>query len=69
MFESYAHADTYVYLLDASGAELACDDDSAGYNNNFRLSYTLEAGKTYTLRVRWYGQETAGYIPVAFDKK
>ena len=69
VFESYALQDTYVHLYDENGRELARDDDSAGHNNNFRLSYTLEAGKTYIVRVRWYGTDRAGYIPVSFDKR
>ena len=68
-FESYANMDTYVHLFDADGNELIRDDDSAGNNGNFRLTYTLEAGKTYVVRVRWYSDQQSGYIPVSFDKK
>ena len=69
IFESYAQPDACVELLDESGKQIAYDDDSANYNNNFLLKYTLEAGKTYTVRVRWLGNQNAGYIPVAFDKQ
>ncbi len=64
-FTSYAESDSYAYLYDAEGELLANDDDS-GYNNNFEIIYDLKAGETYTLSVRWYSSDRAGYIPLVF---
>ena len=66
-FESFANQDTYVYIFDENGAEITRDDDG-GRNNNFFLSYTLEEGKTYTIRVRWYSSNRSGYMPISFKK-
>ena len=60
--------DPYAYLVDANGNELASNDDGNG-NLNFLIEYTLEAGKTYYLRVRWLNQNEIGYIPVVIDKR
>ena len=67
IFTSYANADTYAYLLDATGKQLTYNDDG-GEGSNFLISYTLEAGKTYILRVRWYSGSNAGYMGVFCNK-
>lgn len=53
--------DTYGILYEeVEGTELIKDDDS-GENHNFMISYTLEAGKAYYLKVRPYNT-TAGKV-------
>ncbi len=59
--------DTRVYLYDASGNQLASDDDS-GDSYNFSLEYILEAGVTYTYAVRYYGSSTTGTISFYFQR-
>lgn len=50
--------DTYGILYEeVEGTELIKDDDS-GENHNFMISYTLEAGKAYYLKVRPYNTTT-----------
>jgi len=51
--------DTYGYLLDVTGVPLIEDDD-AGAENNFQLSYAVTAG-TYYVRVRHYAAGTGDY--------
>ena len=64
-FTSFADADSYGYLYDAEGNQLTYNDDG-GYNNNFQITYELKAGETYTVSVRWYYSDRAGYIPLVF---
>ena len=63
IFTSYADGDTYAYLYDSEGNQLVANDDGAE-NNQFYISYTLEAGKTYRFDIRWYSSNNYGYIPV-----
>lgn len=65
VFTSYAQGDTRGELFDGNGNSLQSDDDS-GSNRNFRISYYLEAGETYTIVVRWYYSETEGNVPLFF---
>ena len=65
-FTSFAQNDTYCYLYDEQGNLLASDDDGSNYYNNFKLSYYLEAGKTYTITVKWWDSERAGNMPLLF---
>ena len=68
IFESFvSEGDPYAHLFDANGNQLTYDDDSAG-SRNFRITYTLQAGKTYVLRVRWLSYNAAGYIATSFRK-
>ncbi len=64
-FTSAADKDTYAYLYDAEGNELVHNDDD-GENSNFLISYELEAGKSYTLEVKWYSSSNYGYMPLVF---
>ncbi len=60
IFESSNNSfDVYGELYDEDGNRIYYDDDSAG-NRNFRISYYLEEGKTYTLRVRYLSYPTTG---------
>ena len=53
--------DTYGYLYDAQGKWLT---SSFGVNGQFKITYTLTAGETYYLGVRWYSGSSSGTIPV-----
>jgi len=59
-FYSSGSADSYGYLLDASGNELIRDDDS-GDSLNFSFAYNLIAGRTYYLRAAMYNTKTGSY--------
>ena len=65
VFTSYSEGDTRGELFDGNGNSLQSDDDS-GSNRNFRISYYLEAGETYTIVVWWYYTETEGNVPLFF---
>lgn len=57
------YEDTYAELYDANGRRLTYNDDG-GSNGNFKISWNLTAGETYTLRVRYYSSNKTGTIPV-----
>ena len=61
---SESDEDTYVTLYSEDLETLRHDDDG-GEGMNFRLVYTLEAGRTYYYAVRYLFNET-GTIPVQF---
>ena len=66
LFYSDDYYDTFGNLYDENMNHLAKNDD--GYNGyNFLIRYTLEAGKTYYLRVFVYNDET-GSFPVIVKK-
>ena len=56
-FESSGDLDTKIYLYNASGTQLATDDDS-GDSTNFLLDYDFTAGTTYYLMARMYSTGT-----------
>ncbi len=64
---STSSTDTQVYLYNASGAQLAYNDDG-GESLNFRLTYSLQAGKTYKYGIRYYDSSRTGSIPFVFAK-
>ena len=66
-FTSFADADTYGYIYDSEGNQLYYDDDS-GRDFNFSISCYLEAGETYTLRVRWYNSQNAGNMAIVITR-
>ena len=53
----------YATLYDENKNELTWDNNSRDYYN-FDITYTLKAGKTYYLGVRWVSAHTVGYINV-----
>ena len=63
IFQSTGTGDTYGYIYDANGNQLASDDDSGG-SGQFKITYTLNAGETYYLGVSWYRVSSTGTIPV-----
>jgi uncharacterized repeat protein (TIGR02543 family) len=52
-----AYHDTYGYLYDSELKQIANDDDG-NRNAQFRLSYKLEAGKTYYLKASYHSSVT-----------
>ena len=63
VFESTGDSDTCAYLYDASGRQLAYNNDG-GNGSNFRISYNLTAGTTYSFGVKFYRSTKSGNIPV-----
>lgn len=61
-FSSAAAFDTYAYLYNSSGTQIAYDDDSNG-NLQFRIQIVLQAG-TYYLKARSYNQLYTGSYSV-----
>ncbi|MCQ2071209.1 MAG: leucine-rich repeat domain-containing protein, partial [archaeon] len=59
---SYGNKDTYGYLF-YNGTQIAANDDG-GNECNFSISYNVEAGKTYTLRVKLYSTSAIGSFGV-----
>ena len=51
--------DTYLRLLNASGTELAFNDDAVGLNS--RLTFTAATSGTYYLSAQGYGETVGGY--------
>ena len=62
---STGSVDTKCYLYNSSGSQITSDDDS-GDGTNFRLSYSLTAGTTYTFGIRYYSSSTTGTISFKF---
>lgn len=51
---SNSSGDPYVVLYDGSGTQLDYNDDSSDNGNNFKLTYTLNAGIKYYIKVHHY---------------
>ena len=66
VLESTGGTDTFAYLYDEAGSKLASDDDSGG-SGNFRLTYALEAGRTYYYDVRFYMPDVTGTMEVTLS--
>jgi len=65
-FTSFADDDTYATLCDAEENVLVENDDGSSYGNNFKITYELKAGETYTINIRWYNSSRAGDVPLLF---
>lgn len=65
-FFSSGDEDTYAYLYDSNGTQLAYDDDG-GTNTNFKISYQFEAGKQYYLGAKFYSSSTTGSFTVHLE--
>lgn len=63
-FTSFSNDDTYATLCDANGNTLDSDDDVQGLN--FKITYELKAGETYTINVRWFCDTDAGTMALLF---
>jgi len=66
VFYSTGYNDTFGYLYDAYGQEIAYDDDM-GSDSNFSISYDLEAGTQYYYGVCFYGGYLTGDISVTLE--
>lgn len=67
VYYSTSSRDTYGAIFDETGKRLATDDDS-GENSNFKLQYTLEAGKTYYFALSLYSSSSSKVnINVSFE--
>ncbi len=66
-FTSSGSGDTYGFLYDANKNQLTYNDDGAG-NRHFKVTYTLEAGKTYYWGARYYSTSTSGSFDVTLTK-
>ena len=64
IFQSTGTGDTYGYIYDANGKQLAENDDGGG-NYQFKITKKLNAGVTYYLGVKWRNNNhSSGVIPV-----
>ncbi|MBQ9604865.1 MAG: InlB B-repeat-containing protein, partial [Firmicutes bacterium] len=59
--------DSYGYLYNSSGTQLASDDDS-GDSRNFKITYDCTSGTVYYIGVKYYGSST-GTIPVEIKRQ
>lgn len=57
--------DTYGYVYNPAGTQVASDDDSNG-NLNFKIVYTIPASGTYTAEVTTYSQNVTGSYTLTF---
>ena len=64
-FTSASYFDTYAELYDSDG-NLIINDDDSGTQNNFYISINLEAGQSYTIKVKWLDSAKAGTMPLLF---
>lgn len=53
--------DNYGHLYDSSKAELTNNDDGANNNNNFKITWSLDAGQTYYIVARMYSNGTGTF--------
>ena len=65
VFTSASYGNTYAYLCDSEGNTLT-QNDIGEDGNNFKITYDLKAGETYTLKVKWYYVYDAGYMNLLF---
>ena len=67
-FYSEGSIDTYGYLYDSTGKQLTLDDDN-GNNNNFSITYSLEANQEYYFAARFYDSSSqTGNIEVHLEQ-
>lgn len=64
--QSTGSGDTYGYLYSASQSQLTSNDDG-GNNSNFKMTYTMTAGTTYYVAVKFYSSSTTGTFQVQFS--
>ena len=63
---STGSSDTYGYLYNASQTQITSDDDS-GSNRNFSITYSMTAGTTYYIVVKYYSSSNNGSFSVVFS--
>ena len=64
--QSIGSGDTYGTLYSSSKSSLKTSDDD-GDGNNFKITYTMTAGTTYYVAVKFYGSSTTGTFKVSFS--
>ena len=64
--QSIGSGDTYGTLYSASQSSLTTNDDG-GDGNNFKITYTMTAGTTYYVAVKFYNSSTTGTFKVSFS--
>ena len=67
IFYSTGSEDTRAFFYDENG-EWITDNDDGGENANFMIQANLTAGKTYTLKVRYYNSSKTGTIQVVVER-
>ena len=60
--------DMYGYLFDNEGKIIKTHDDIGGSNRNFRITYFLKAGNTYTFGAEEYGYSPLGSANITITK-
>lgn len=64
--QSTGSGDTYGALYSSSKSSLKTSDDD-GDGNNFKITYTMTAGTTYYVAVKFYNSSTTGTFKVSFS--
>ena len=64
--QSTGSGDTYGTLYSSTKSSLTTNDDD-GDGNNFKITYTMTAGTTYYVAVKFYGSSTTGTFKVSFS--
>ena len=60
VMETMGNTDTYMEFYDANNRRLLEENDDGGEDGNARISYNVEAGRRYIVKVRGYSDETTG---------
>jgi len=66
-FYSTGDSDTYGYLYNSSGTQLASNDDG-GSERNFSITYTLTSGTQYYLAAKIYNSSNTGSFYVYLER-
>lgn len=66
IFTSDTNTDTYGYLYNSSGGQIAYNDDG-GENRNFLISRELTKGVTYYFGAKFYSETTKGTFKVSLN--
>ena len=64
--QSTGSGDTYGTLYSSTKSSLTTNDDG-GEGSNFKITYTMTAGTTYYVAVKFYGSSTTGTFKVQFS--
>ena len=64
--QSTGSGDTYGTLYSSTQSSLTTNDDD-GDGNNFKITYTMTAGTTYYIAVKFYNSSTTGTFKVSFS--
>ncbi len=67
-FESVGSSDTYGYIYNSTGQQLAYNDDG-GESANFRVTYKMTAGTKYYLAAKYYNSSKTGSFDVKLRRQ